>query len=317
MISSETAPGMNILGIDIGGTKTHLRLRTSERTEDLVRPSKDWRRRDWAQDAQALLALIREFAGTATLSAIGIGAHGCDDDDECKAFETEFRRRSSVPISVVNDAELMPLALGLRYQIGVVAGTGSIAVCRTAEGKMQVAGGWGWAIGDEGSAAAIVRDAARAVALHLDRGGGLDEPLCTALMSSLAVPSPSRMGSVLAGLGSAAAIGAHAPAVFAAVDQGSSLAEQVINENGAALAGLVTRLRSRGVDADHAVAGGGVISSQPRLWQAFTEGLKAQGQAKLTAHLFQGPPVEGACQLALDIAQAGLPSRQTSFSSHS
>ena len=55
------------------------------------------------------------------------------------------------PVRVVNDAELLPAALGLSHEIGLVAGTGSIAVNRTRGGRMLAAGGWGW-IGDEGGA---------------------------------------------------------------------------------------------------------------------------------------------------------------------
>ena len=66
-------------------------------------------------------------------------------------------------MQVVNDAELMVPAAGYFGGIGVVSGTGSIAVARTAEGHMLAAGGWGWILGDEGSAPALVREAAKAI----------------------------------------------------------------------------------------------------------------------------------------------------------
>ncbi len=46
-------------------------------------------------------------------------------------------------IKVVNDPELLVPAAGFVTGIGVVSGTGSIAVARTADDEMLVAGGWG------------------------------------------------------------------------------------------------------------------------------------------------------------------------------
>jgi glucosamine kinase len=297
---SGTDPEALIVGIDIGGTKTHLRAEPAGggRGRDLIRPSAEWRRRDWDSDAQALLGMVSELTAAHPVAALGIGAHGCDDADECHAFQSAFSRRTPVPLAVVNDAELMPLALGLHGQIGVVAGTGAIAVCRPASGEMLVSGGWGWIIGDEGSAASLVREAVRAVAHHFDAGGLRGEPLVEAIFETLQVPAIPRLGSTLGQLGSATAVGRHAIAVFDAADRGSDLARRVIREGGRALAQMVVLLEQRGAGATHAVAGGSVIVSQPRLWQAFAAGLAELAPDRLTPHLFSGSPVEGACRLA-------------------
>lgn len=288
-----------IVGIDIGGTKTHLRARpvggADER--DLVVPSREWRTREWGEDAKGLLALAGQLVAGAPIAAIGVGAHGCDDGDECTAFETALRARTTAKVAVVNDAELMPLALGLPGQIGIVAGTGSIAVCRPSPDRMMVAGGWGWIVGDEGSAPALVREAVRAVTRHLDRGGDINEPLTQAMLRTLEVKSVPRLGSTLSQLRSAAEIGLHAPAVFDAAEQGSRLAAQVIREGGRMLAELASLLDDRGAGASHVVAGGTVIAAQPRLWEAFVEAL-ARLTPHLAAHLFTRTPVEGACYLA-------------------
>lgn len=292
------APDAGVVGVDIGGTKTHLRLRNPSGERDLVIPTSDWRHREWRRDAAALIELVQRFAEGAPLAAMGVGAHGCDDKEECQAFEDAFNATSPFPVRVVNDAELMPAALGMERQIGVVAGTGSIAVCRTAEGEMLVAGGWGWIIGDEGSAASLVREAARAVALHLDLGGSQGEPLVRRLFAELAIPSAARIGSRLGSLGGAREVGRHASLVFDAADEGSALADTVIREGGRALAELVARLRLRGSQATAVVAGGSVIASQPRLWEAFRASVADACVPQMSLHLHQGPPVEGAIVLA-------------------
>lgn len=298
-------PAPLIVGIDIGGTKTHLRAEGDGPARDHVLPSADWRRRDWGEDAARLLAMTAELAGGAPVAAIGVGAHGCDDAAECAALGAALRARTHVPVAVVNDAELMPLALGMHGQIGIVSGTGSIAVCRTAAGEMLVAGGWGWIVSDEGSAASLVREAVRAVARHFDAGGKRGEPLTELLFEALLVPSVPRLGSSLSALGTAAAVGRHAEVVFEAARLGSDLALRVIREGGQALAELVGLLDRRGAGAAHVVAGGGVITAQPLLWQAFVDGLAAVTGDRIRPHLFTGKPVEGACRLAASLARGG------------
>jgi N-acetylglucosamine kinase-like BadF-type ATPase len=287
-----------IVGIDIGGTKTHLKITQGEHAREVIHSSPSWRKRHISEDAESLLKMVDQLAEGSVVDAIGIGAHGCDDALECLAFQQEFSARTKTPVEVVNDAELMPLALGFKNQIGVVAGTGSIAVCREASGEMLVAGGWGWAIGDEGSAAGLVREAAKAIALHLDLGGSMDEPLCQGLFKAMDIPGVPRIGSTLANLGTAAAIGSHARTVFDAAQAGSELAQQVIKEGGMALADLVQRLVARGAVGRHVVAGGSVIASQPLLWTAFETATQNLAGPALTPHLFKGKPVEGACILA-------------------
>lgn len=311
MPDSSNPPGL-IVGIDIGGTKTHLRATgPNGYLRDHVIPSTDWRSRVWAQDARRLIDLSSELVGGAEISALGIGAHGCDDTAECAAFQAAFETKTPIPVAVVNDAELMPLALDLKGQIGVVAGTGSIAVHRTAGNDLMVAGGWGWIIGDEGSAAGLMREAVKAVAQYLDCGGRNDDPLIAAIFDVLEISNAARLGSSLGRLATAASVGSRANVIFDAAKLGSPLAAKVIADGGRALAELIARLKGRGVAATHVVAGGGVIVHQPLLWQAFTESLRDTQPPLVTALLFSGRPVEGAVKLAQTLLQRPVPSAGT------
>lgn len=306
MSSLATTPDGALAGVDIGGTKTEICLGRFEegklvKLREVVLPSSSWRGRDFAFDADSLLRLIQDLAGETALVGIGVGAHGCDDDPECEAFAAALRARTTVPLRVVNDAELMPLAMGRLGQIGLVAGTGSIAVCRDDDGRMISAGGWGWLIGDDGSAAGLVREAARTIARALDTGATTEDPLIHRMYASLGQPELPRLGSALASRGNAAAIGAHAPAVFDAYVEGSPLARRVIVEGAEALADLVVNLRLRGSTASHVVAGGSVIVSQPPLWDAFVTAVQIRSDGQVTPQLFEGHPVDGACRLAAEI----------------
>jgi N-acetylglucosamine kinase-like BadF-type ATPase len=73
----------------------------------------------------------------------------------------------------VTDDALIALvgATGGEPGLAVIAGTGSIAFGRNAEGKTARAGGWGYIFGDEGSAFDISREALRA-ALRFEEGWG-------------------------------------------------------------------------------------------------------------------------------------------------
>lgn len=286
------------VGIDIGGTKTQLRGLADGIERNFVIPTNDWRVREWEQDAETLLGLVQRFADDAAITALAVGAHGCDSAEECTAFETALARRSAFPVQVVNDAELLPAALGFEHQIGLVAGTGSIAVSRSPKTGMLVAGGWGWIIGDEGSSAGLVREAARAISLHIDTGGSEDEPLIKALLASLGIENAARIGRVLAKQGGAAGLGRHAFALFDAEAQGSALAKDVIIDGARHLVDLVARLKTNGSEATVVVAGGGVIAAQASLADAFLAELARRFDGALTAFIYRGPPVDGACRLA-------------------
>lgn len=288
-------PGL-VAGVDIGGTKTHLRVSRDGRViVDRVVPTPDWRRRDNSADAGALLALVTDAAGS-RLTAIGVGAHGCDTTEECAAFETALTALTPSRVRVVNDAELVVPAAGLREGIGVIAGTGSIAVARKADGAMLVAGGWGWIFGDEGSAPGLVREAARAVRNAIDLGEETDG-LYDTLRRSTGAANFTEIGRELTRNRDAAAWGRHARAVFAAADAGSELAAQVIHDAARALVVLVERLVARGAHSRDVVVSGGVMVGQPTLQDLFRRELGR----RLPAHrlsILTEPPVGGAVALA-------------------
>lgn len=307
------------VGVDIGGTKTHLRIcgNVADAAE-LILPTAEWRVRDWDADALSLLGLIQRLVGGDTITAVVVGAHGCDDASECDAFQEAIVKRAPFPVRVVNDAELLPAALGYENQIGLVAGTGSIAVSRSPKTGMLVAGGWGWVIGDEGSASGLVREAGRAISLHLDHGGTTDEPLVKLLFEALGIRTAARVGSAIARQGGATGLGRHAYVVFEAEKQGSLLAAQVIRDGARHLVDLVARLRDNGSEATKVVAGGGVIVAQPSLSNAFLDEIARRFAGSITGEIYAGPPVDGACRLAaqLELSLADSTDRRV-LSAHS
>ena len=293
-----------LVGIDIGGTKTQMMAANGLAVSDISMPTSEWRARENAEaDAATLVAALTKVTGGKLPGVLVAGSHGCDTDEECGAFQQRL-------------AQLLPATVVLRPQRFRTAsssgrqgcrhlcyrGTGSIAVARSDDRRMIAAGGWGWYLGDEGSAAGLVREAARTVRRSLDSGEPL-EPLGRSLLQALGIDNPVELGRALGDQGSAARIGSFVPLVFAAADAGSALALDVIAQGGKALAALVSRLIDRGAPGNDIVTGGGVITRQPRLFEAFQSALATVAPDwRLT--LLREPPVFGAMALARQL-QAG------------
>ena len=311
MDASESAAPSGVVGVDIGGTKTHVALGVDGviQREGFVRTS-TWRSRSAElvtgetsnravaeYTAKALRGLVLDLLGADALDRpVAVGAHGCDNTQQCLDLQREIGRYFTGAVLVVNDAELMPPAMGLPGGIGMVAGTGSIAVARDAEGRLVTAGGWGWVLGDEGSAAGIVREAVKASLGQLDRGRA-DDPLTQKMLTAFGATDGAELAMAVTHSNSADWWGSHAELVFTAADEGSAVATRVLAEAGAQLAGLIDRLAARGVRAGQVVAGGAVIQKQPRLRGAVAAAL-ATAHPDVTLTVLDRQPIYGALALA-------------------
>ncbi|MGV9499625.1 N-acetylglucosamine kinase [Streptomyces sp. NPDC003642] len=287
------------VGIDVGGTKTQLRALAGDGTVvDRVGSSAGWRPHDAPAAADWLAALVRDaLPAHARPAAVAVGGHACETPRQCAGIRDALQERLPVPALVVGDAELLVPAAGLDRGVGLVAGTGSVAVGRSPDGDPVQVGGWGAVLGDEGGAAGLVREAARAVWAAHDRG---EEPdaLAAGLVAAFGVAEVPALGAALESATDVSAEwGRHCPVVFAAAEAGSPLARAVIADGGRALAALVVRLAARGVAVDDVVVAGGTVLAQPALFEAFTSAL-AESLPSARARRLRVPPVQGALALA-------------------
>ncbi|MHC3467117.1 N-acetylglucosamine kinase [Streptomyces sp. 7R007] len=290
------------VGIDVGGTKTHLRALAGDTlVADHVRSSAGWRPHDPVAAAGWLAALVAEALPASTRpSALAVGGHACETPRQCTQIRTALHLHFDAPALVVGDAELLVPAAGLAKGVGLVAGTGSVAVGRLPDGSPLQVGGWGAVLGDEGGAAGLVREAARAAWTAHDRGEAPDQ-LALGLLDSFGVSEVPALGAALEGATDVSAEwGRHAPVVFVAAEAGSALARTVIAEAGRSLTALVERLAARGAAVDDVVVAGGTILAQPSLYEAFTSALAASLPGA-RARPLRVPPVNGAVALARSI----------------
>ncbi|WP_128375718.1 N-acetylglucosamine kinase [Streptomyces cavernae] len=291
------------VGIDVGGTKTHVRAVSLDGSDagpavDHVRGSGGWRPHDPGAAAAWLAALLHEALPPNTRpGAVAVGGHGCETPCQCELIRSALRPLLDAPCLITGDAELLVPAAGLDKGVGLVAGTGSVAVGRLADGEPVQVGGWGAALGDEGAAAGLVREAARACWAAHDRGEPPDA-LAHRLTAAFDVAEVPSLGAALERAQDVSAEwGRHAPAVFTAAAEGSALARGVISDGGRALAALVVSLARRGVLVDDVVVAGSTILAQPVLYEAFTSAL-AEALPSTRVRALRGEPVDGAVVLA-------------------
>ena len=149
-----------VIGIDGGGTKTHMKL-SDLNGNILAEGTKGPSNINSAAEEEVKRAFqdliyegIRSIgASLGECSAICIGAAGADRDEDKIIIENMIKdMRYNGKVIVVNDAEVaLAGGIGKRSGIIVISGTGSICYGRTEEGKSCRSGGWGHIIGDEGS----------------------------------------------------------------------------------------------------------------------------------------------------------------------
>jgi glucosamine kinase len=286
------------VGVDVGGTKTHLALSSGE---ERIVPSAHWHREGLDRVADGIAELLRETTA-AVPAALAVGSHGCNDRPLCARLERSLRSHlGDLPILVVNDAELLLPSVRASTGVGLISGTGSVAVAYNPDGEMVIAGGWGGYIGDEGSSTGMFRDAARAVAEAYDRGDP-EDPLVAILCDALEIDHLRELPRVLDTFVSPPAWAHLTPGVFSqALEQDSALIVGVIEQQARGLATLVSCVRDRGAATDTVVAGGGVVVNAGWFEDALRRALADTSPASSLVVLGD-PPVIGALNLAADLA---------------
>ena len=294
-------PSWPLVGVDIGGTKTRvLVVRDDEggaaSVPDIVVPTASWRPDEREPDGGRLAEVIRGRQSLDEPISLGVGANGRDTREQCEEFAADLRQYVSGSVVVVNDAELLVPAAGLGVGIGLVVGTGSIVVGQDDSGALLTAGGWGWVLGDPGSAPGLVRDAARAVLADRDAGREPDL-LGDRLMDAFDVTSLVELGYAMTAAREITDWSVHAHVVFDAADAGSERAAQVVEDSARQLAAAVGQLVRRGAQGNCVVTAGGVITARERLSDAFKRHL-ADTEPGLQVRVLNRAPVYGAVELA-------------------
>jgi len=165
------------LGIDGGGTKTRCALgdenavlATSMSGGSNVIPVGE------ANAREALHAAIRQACATANvapdqIARVCVGAAGAARPDIAAKIRSILAELTPAAVEVVGDMVIaLVAAFGSSPGVIAIAGTGSIVWGRDVTGRTARAGGWGFAISDEGSGHWIGRRAISAILQAHDEG---------------------------------------------------------------------------------------------------------------------------------------------------
>jgi len=204
-------------------------------------------------------------------------------------------------IEVAGDMVIaMEAAFGSGPGVIVIAGTGSIAYGRNSAGETARAGGWGFAISDEGSGHWIGRSAVAASMRACDEAGAESASvLLDGVMKSWGVSTREQL-VVTANAAPPPNFAALLPAVLSAADAGDATARGVLTQAGVELAALAKIVMGRIFGNGEAIplaVSGGVFCNCELVRRDFYDRLRAEcPRLLLNAALVE--PAKGALELA-------------------
>jgi N-acetylglucosamine kinase-like BadF-type ATPase len=293
------------LGIDGGGSKTSCMIGDEISVlgdgkaggSNVVRVGE-------APAREAIAAAIRQACATANITSAQItrtcmGAAGGARPEIAAVVRRILAELVSGEIEVVGDMVIaLEAAFGAGPGVIVIAGTGSIAYGRNAEGETARAGGWGFAISDEGSGHWIGRAAAAASMRHYDETES-EGALLQGIQKCWGLSTREQV--VLAANASPAPdFAALLPAVLSAADAGDAIAGTVLTQAGVELATLakvvIERIYKNAKSIPAAMAGG-VLCNCEVVRQVFCDRLRARYPQVLPSTTIVDP-VRGALALA-------------------
>jgi len=141
---------------------------------------------------RTLAGVLEQLRAHREPSAACFGIAGADRASDRDSIRRVLRRLDlEIPVRIVHDAAIA-LAAGApeRYGIVVIAGTGSIAYGEDRSGASARSGGWGYLLGDEGSALWLARVTLRSSVRAAD-GRGPRTSLTARIEEALEVEIPS------------------------------------------------------------------------------------------------------------------------------
>ncbi|MEM7313654.1 MAG: BadF/BadG/BcrA/BcrD ATPase family protein [Planctomycetota bacterium] len=207
--------------------------------------------------------------------------------------------------TIVSDAELILSVADLAANetlpaVAVISGTGSIALANEPDSEFAVrAGGWGYLLGDEGSAFDIGKSAVRAV-LHSNEGSGSG----TALSSRIYVETGTDnlrdvIGYFYKQKDTRIRLASLAPLVSEAAEEGDEVARDILEEAGRALGRLVKTVlnqlsREKSITEYSLAMGGGVLANAELVRESLSEYLREYGIVPHTLNIVDDPVLAAA-----------------------
>jgi N-acetylglucosamine kinase-like BadF-type ATPase len=230
-----------------------------------------------------------------------IGSAGLGRPGEQRIFREFFDTLlgPGFPVKLCTDGEIL-LCGGLGGPEGycLIAGTGSVALGRSATGRLVRAGGHGYMLGDEGAAAWIGKTAIARV-LRSGEGRDLDSSMLGDILDFCRLKESSDLIRYVHHDADKAAVAALAPVVSSAARRGDPLALDILITGAAELFLLVKSVidRSPWISQKVLVLAGGVMEHDEIIRERLEERLATEFPG-LAVRENRGGALEGACFLA-------------------
>jgi N-acetylglucosamine kinase-like BadF-type ATPase len=282
-----------ILGIGAGGPAIHLK-------------DEETRRHAWQALYESIHAALCEAGlpdGTEIESAF-LGFTGVSGPETpaartyCEVTRDQFRIQS---LAIDHDAR-SALAGAIPSMVGVIviAGTGSIAFGMNENGQSARAGGWGFLLGDQGSAYEIGRQTLIAVGEAAD-GIGPKTVLTSLVLEALKIPGPAEMTQVIyRDPAPKLRIAALSAVAAQAAESGDEAARRIFLEGGTRLGEMACAVVRKLHIAEERLsfsAVGGVFQAGELLWKPYCNFVLSQYPASKVVRP-EFPPLVGALILA-------------------
>lgn len=166
-----------VAGVDGGGTRTRVLLASEDGSElaSVEGPASALHPGMATTSSRVIVELVRSARATlgddeARIAMLCVGVAGAGRENERSELQSALEAEEVAPSVIVTTDAAIALADAFGEGTGILltAGTGSIAFGRGPTGTTARAGGWGLAMGDEGSGAWIGRQALGIVAASAD-----------------------------------------------------------------------------------------------------------------------------------------------------
>jgi N-acetylglucosamine kinase-like BadF-type ATPase len=222
-------------------------------------------------------------------------------DDQAQIREWTARIDLARRVDITTDVALL-LAAGTPegWGLAVVAGTGSMAYGRSADGRTARAGGWGYLLGDEGSGYALAVAGLQAIARAADERGPATR-LTEHFLQHLGLRQASELVAVIyRGGWDRTRLAALAGLVMETAGEKDEVAERLVELAAQALAlTAATSVRKLGFSGEVPFAlAGGLLVSSASYRELFLATLSRLGVRAEPVTLV-AEPAEGAVRLAL------------------
>ena len=300
-------PAPVVLGLHIGGSKTHAVL-----ADDTRFPGADNDARLEITEARANLssvghqgadAVLRRIAARVggSVAAVCAGAAGADTPASRAVLSALLSEHfPGAKIEVVHDTRIILAAAGLEAGVVLVAGTGSVAWGRNREGREARSGGYGYLLGDEGGGYSVVRDAVRE-ALREYYAGLEPGPLVQSLMAATAREDALQLMDFFYAKPEPDHWAGLAPLVLEMAQDGDPAALRIQAEAAHSLASLARQvLGELGLDLPLVMAGA-LLVNQDQLAAAVARKVSLEDPSLV--RILPQAPVFGAVKLARQLIQ--------------